>query len=98
MNRGRHTVFWKTILMLRRELDQHVSDKAKLELPKWAWSEAVRRCEEAHHNVLADPTIEGLITVAAMVLHHREEMQLCDRYRIIENVVIEALRINREMK
>ena len=49
LKRGRET--WrkeaeslkKTLVMLNRELDPHVSDPGKLELPRSAWDEVVRR-------------------------------------------------------
>lgn len=36
---------WQVLVMLKRELDPHETKPDKLELPKDAWSEAVRRAK-----------------------------------------------------
>lgn len=41
-------VLWETLVMLKRDLDQHESKPEKLELSKVAWDEAIKRCVPFH--------------------------------------------------
>lgn len=37
---------WKILVMIKRDLDNHVEDSTMLELPRKTWDEAVRRAVE----------------------------------------------------
>jgi len=43
--RGKVKEFWGILVMLKRELDDHVSNPSRYELPKDAWEEAAKRAE-----------------------------------------------------
>lgn len=61
LSRGRAT--WRkeaealhaTLVMLKRELDPHISDPAKYELPRSAWEEVVRRHGDNPPNETSSP-------------------------------------------